>query len=133
MHGAYSVCLCVWVIAGCAPAKGGDILHTGLIGVCGDSSTPQFLGTRVTAIKQHGINREPTAPVNCTVYRDTIMQVPAHGCSSLEPRWLGVSCGVELTQAHSQDVPRSIEVAVPIDVAVCAHLQAVTFPVSIRS
>ena len=24
MHGAYAVCLCVWVIAGCAPAKGGD-------------------------------------------------------------------------------------------------------------
>ena len=104
------------------------------------------LGSVVTAPRQATVPRNsghsnqttryyrgPTAPVNYTKYRDTLRQVPSRGCSSLEPRWLGVSYGVELTQAHSQDVPRSIEVAVPIDVAVCAHLQAVTFPVSIRS
>ena len=52
-----------------------------------------------------------------TADKDTLMQVPLHGCSSLEPRWLGVSCGVELAQTHGQDVPRRVEVVVPIDVA----------------
>ena len=71
--------------------------------------------------------------MNYTKYRDTLRQVPSHGYSSLEPRWLGVTCGVELTQAHGQDIHRRVEVAVPIDMAVCAHLHAVTVSVSIRS